>query len=143
MSETPEQANSAPSPDRLLGYFVGLAELGGIELSVTFSVQGTVIGGMLSSSVAYSDALSEIFAASIADPDVAANWQRAFRDASTIGRGQVDAIDPTAVRVTADAIVHLRDAWLLLASDDRVGLGWWRGRLSSINGWSVGEPFRP
>ena len=131
--------DETPAPDRLLAHFVGLAERSNATMLLTLTVQGVTISGILSSSIAYCDALSDIFATAIVDPDTARGWQHAFRQVATMNRGEIDALDASGpITLGADAHIHLRDASLLLATGSRLTLGWWRGRLSSIDGWVIG-----
>jgi len=126
-------------PDGLLAHFVALAELGDVTMALTLTVHGVIVSGTLSSGIAYCDALSDIFATAITDPGIARTWQQMFRRVATESRGALDAMDAAGpIALGADAHIHLRDASVRFSSGDRLTLGWWRGRLRSIDGWVFG-----
>ena len=139
MSDLPKQPSHPRAPDRLLAYFVALAEVhpNAIPLPLILTVGGLVLYGTLSDTVTYTDALSEAFGRTITDPAVAQNWQQAFREASTITRGHLEQFDTDqSITVPGDTQLHLRDV-SFLEGDAWHELRWWRGRLDSIDGWSL------
>jgi hypothetical protein len=136
--------------DHLLQLFVKLAERG-LEVSITLSVGGMLISGILTSDSEYLKLLGEgiravtipeLRAVTEAFANLAESAQNAARERQreeeeAEALGEEDGVRP--------AYIHLKDAKLFLAVDMGLptqGSVLWRGKIASVDGFVLGA-FTP
>lgn len=113
----------------------------GVEIGVTLTVGGSVVSGMLISGKTYFEELGELLTgASKAEGDVASALGEAWPAYAQLyekpeGAGD-DWIEPPAT------YIHLRNAYYLMPGSGSLpgkpGM-LWRGRISSVDGFSIGN----
>ena len=106
------------NPDTVLQELVKVVEAGAFEGTVTLSVQGALVTGRLSSRQTYLNRLRQSL---IVWPDP----PRAHLDALLTTIEQSVPSDPPEV-------LHLSDATVNGAK-----VGWWRGKIRAVDGFSV------
>ncbi len=133
--------NAEPDFDPVLQYMVGKANAANVfELGITLDVSGITISGKLIPYRAYLDALqAEITESGKASPEKA----RFDAFASDFADYDRKAIELNGGEVPDSRHIHLKDAvcWAP-GSRSTLPVGLWRGRLSHVSGWSLGE-FAP
>lgn len=125
-------------PDVTLSVLVKLANHQGTELPIRLTVSAGVISGTLIGGGTYFREIADVVAGegneveedSLAGglASIGEEYERRAREESPDERGT--------------AYIHLRDAELYDASGGSLHIGWWRGRLTSVSGWSVGSYTR-
>ena len=143
-----ERAAMFQSPDDLLGAMIALAE-GGLEIGLTLTVSGTLVSGIVISGKKYHELLAGLFQEGFAATAYPAGGDLLKeglleRAESIYGQGRIHADDdPNRVR----AYIHLRNVRMFVPGGEHyfdpqrpAGIAW-RGRLASVNGWSLGNPF--
>jgi hypothetical protein len=113
----------------------------GIEISITLTVGGAYVTGLLTSGKRYFEELgATVAAASKAPDDTAAVLGEAWKGYTAIYEKPADAPDdwqPPPV-----GFVHLRNAYYVAPGQQAMpgnGPTLWRGKLSSIDGFSIGS----
>ena len=125
--------DSAPSSDHILAYVVSLSNDAGLELGLRVFAGGTILSGTLIGGSKFFAALSEtINPNSQGDDSVAGAMSKLFESLSD----QYKSPDLSGDAVTT--YLHLKNAWSFVPGQDPLLIGLWRGRLSQIDGWSVG-----
>jgi hypothetical protein len=136
--------------DHLLQLFVELAERG-LGVSITLSVGGMLISGILTSDSEYlkllgegiravtelPDAVTEAFANLAESAQNAARERQREEEEEAEALGEEDGVRP--------AYIHLKDAKLFLAADMGLptqGGVLWRGKIASVDGFVLGA-FTP
>ena len=122
-----------PAPDPCLAQVVAMingSQKG--EIGVTLNVQGSVVSGLLISGERFFLGLQEaIRSSSGADARFAEIWQPAV-DAYRADREADEGLDEA---MNKTVFIHLRDTKVINGSTANVGF--WRGRLESVDGWSL------
>jgi hypothetical protein len=127
------------SQDEVLEYLIKRVEETGLGTSITLSVNGSTISGEMISSKRYFDEMSNYFSEDNITADDRAlreKWlsymQHVKQFLQQKGRGREEQHDPK--------YIHLRDV-VIYPSDpsDPSAAGAWRGKLSSVDGFSVGR----
>jgi hypothetical protein len=141
-------AHGAPDPD--LVSFVQLANAFGLEQHLVLTLPGLVLEGTLIGAHTHFHEVAQLLQGE--DPegtlrsDLAARFRRREKDYADWGAGSklgdLDPDGPQGEDLSAMPELqhlHLRGVSVLSPASDRV-LPLWRGRLSDVVGWTVGEP---
>lgn len=133
-----DELPAEPKSDILLGVLVEAANKSGGSLGITLLVHGAMVTGVLIGGEEFfegvagqlEDALHENGEES-SDGGLAA----VFREQGTTLYGDPEALDDTTV-----AYIHLRDAQVYQSTLSAIPTPgtWWRGWLSSVDGWILG-----
>jgi hypothetical protein len=135
-------AAMAAVPDPVLADLVHAVNHGGdTEISLTLSVSGTVISGMLIANTKFFKLLADSVIAAGAAPggspvESFADFMRSGADVPDADAGDGEE----AIEVTL--YIHLRDAVVWAPGGASLPAQLWRGRLSHVSGWSLGA-IRP
>lgn len=118
-------------PDQLLAVIVETANDGDATFGITLTVRGAHISGIVTDRHAWLDAIQERFGDAV-------NWTEGFRkmwrDHEERTAHLTESMTPPFER-----FIHLVNARFL--SGERImpeNGGFWRGRLSEIDGWALG-----
>lgn len=124
-----------PAPDRALADLVVMINSTAKgEIGATLTVNGSVVSGDIISGERFFLGLQEeIRNASGADNRLADTWQPMV-DAYRADR-EADVDFDAALKNTV--FIHLRNAKVINGETSNVGF--WRGRLESVDGWSIGR----
>ena len=102
------------------------------EIGISLNVKGSVVSGVIISGERFFRGLQEeIRNAPGADDRLADTWQPAVDAYRADREADIDFDD--ALKNTV--FIHLRDATVINGSVSKVGF--WRGRLESVDGWSL------
>lgn len=128
-----------PTADGMLEVLVAVVNNTKSEMSMTLSIPGGVITGLL---IGYREWLSRIEARIARDSPNAAGMFDAWAEQDDETQWG-DELEDSDVPRTMPNFVHLADAnyveWSgLIPNEDSEGL-MWRGRLSEVSGWSLGS----
>jgi hypothetical protein len=129
MSDNPQQPQSAhyePFRDLYLDLFVDLVNDNGVEMGITISTGGLMVGGTLVG--------IETWEAGLVDQ--LTNAHAVVGEAFSQGLAQNQAIRASAK--FPPNYIHLRDVSIFLANGQIATLPWWRGRLIEVDGWFLG-----
>jgi len=154
----PEAADLKPAavdheaPDIVLAFLVDLINrIPGTEASVTLTVGGVLFSGLLISGRSYFEYLGEDVAGDGTD-----EWRTAFAQffarfadiypeatPATVGADEAEASDQADDAAGSDEVqtvyVHMRAVSVHTpGSEGTLDQGLWRGRLSQVDGWSMG-----
>lgn len=140
-----EVARPLGEPDLLLSTLVGIVnQTPDATLGVTLFVHGAVVSGQIVGGAEFFEGLAEECDAAVrrdtgeeAGPDTLAGY---FRDCGRRWYG--DEADLDAMAIT---YIHLRDARVIQSNLSQVPTPgtWWRGRLTSVDGWIFGSLSSP
>lgn len=132
----PEPDIISPEPDVMLAGLVDLLNRSpGAELGVTLHVSGTVVSGLMISGESFIDrqraALAELGEAGAS----LAGYFDIFRNIYVEKR----EADEPFLKPPLPFYIHLRSASILDAASNQITFPLWRGRLSEVSGWSIGN----
>lgn len=139
-AEKPSIFDQSEGVDWLLAQLIALADNGGVETGMTLQLGGLVISGVLISGREYFVEAAKITAAAkvtgTAGPDLAQVLARMMDQFKGIypaaGAGEWDeGRKPT--------YIHLRNARIALPSGGASPPSLWRGKLTSVDGYVIGE----
>jgi hypothetical protein len=138
----PDIEPQAPTPldqDEFLTRLVGLANRRGLGIRVALQVHGTTVMGELCSATDYWSELSEQVARVDAHtpPAVAARDQMAA-DFKAIGASLRKRLDHDESAPRVPIHIHLRNA-IVSVGVGNLAAPLWRGRLASVDGFSLGN----
>lgn len=138
------RANLAPFDPTLENLVMFMNLLGGTEIGITLHVKGSVISGMLISGQQYFKMLVRQFenVAERVDEGRAAaatGFAEFFRPTLEGFERSHDDYTETATLPPRPQHVHLRHAQIYLSSSDFLTERLWRGRLTEVDGWSLGN----
>jgi hypothetical protein len=129
----------ATEPDWFLQHLVWLANTGGVEAGVTLVCGGTIVSGMLVSGAKYVQGFREEFTSSLA-AELISVLDPMFDALAAPYAPTSD--DENGLTVERTHYIHLRDARFYAAGQPPIpgnrGV-WWRGRLASVSGFSLGQ----
>lgn len=126
--------------DHVLADLVQLINaIGSVEIGVTLHASGTIVSGALISGRRYFDLVIERFRESNSEfGQVFSEWFKPVADVYREDESSRKEDDQPAPRPVE--FIHLRDAKTFGAGDSAPLPGvLWRGRLSEISGWSIGN----
>lgn len=125
-------------PDMALESLVKIANEHGLEVNLTLMVGGTVVSGTIVGGRTFfqgqADEIEE--AEGLAKEAFAPAW-RQLADVYPDSAAKEDQ-EPSGPNIR-NAYIHLRDA-TIHSDQARMKALWWRGRLSSVDGFCFGEP---
>jgi hypothetical protein len=128
---------NAPSKDWFLQFLVNLANKNQFEVDITLTVGGLLISGTLSGVKKYFDELGDFFAGSYDASSSSENIKNTFKK---IGE-QCLCVAPSEQSETP-SYLHLKNVRFFDAQGKGIPAsagGWWRGRISEIQGFSPGK----
>ena len=128
---------NTPNKDWFLQFLVNLANKNQFEVDITLTVGGLLISGTLAGVKKYFDELGEFFAGSYDAVNSSENIKTTFRQ---IGE-QCLCVAPSEQSETP-SYLHLKDVRFFDAQGKSIAAcsgGWWRGRISEIQGFSPGR----
>jgi len=124
-------------PDYYLRLLTYLSNSTSSEFGLTLLIGGRLVTGTLipmqmylselANSIAPAEAVQENAGSSLADY---------FREVSKSIQAQ--AVDNETYEVESTAHIHLRDAVVFSTQPRGINIGLWRGRLASVEGWTLG-----
>jgi hypothetical protein len=124
----------AHEPDILLAALVASAESKGFEVNVTLWVAGALVTGVLTNAQTFLRGVAEIIDAHPAGLGLADTF-----------RGSAATLEDVAhehdVELSGRPLIHLREAKTWFANQQISPLGgfYWRGLLSAVGAWTLGE----
>ncbi|MDR6912930.1 hypothetical protein J2W54_004943 [Rhodococcus fascians] len=125
-----------PEQDFMLAGLVELINRStGTELGVTLHVRGTVLSGLMISGESYLDKQKVVLTEAGEGPAALAQYFDIF--SSVYSQNQED--DKPFLSPPLPAYVHLRSASVIENGTTQVTFPLWRGRLSEVSGWSIGN----
>ncbi len=130
---------AASMPDWFLQTIVRIVNEGDSEIGVTLTLGGTVISGLLVGGAKYFEAFGNEFASAFKEPEIAANIYSAFSSHSKIYEKKES--ESEAEEVLPPIYIHLKNAKFFHNSGPAFPTNrgiWWRGRLSSVDGFALG-----
>lgn len=161
MSDVPESQGEHRVPpattderpaDPLLRLLVSVANEHGVHLSVTLSVGGMLVSGMLVGNSHYFEGISTMLRTASADEqmsrvrDVIADSFGKVGEQLRPRQASTDAAESAnSERGPSPSHIHLRDARFYGGPGNLVPLlnneegAWWRGRLEAVDGWFLGS----
>jgi hypothetical protein len=137
--ETLDLVAQATAPDWFLQHLVLLANAGGVEAGLTLVCGGTIVSGILVSGADYVRGFREEFTADL-PPESKDAVGPLFDFLAGPYSGTPDGEDGPAAERTM--YIHLRDARFYAAGQLPIPANrgvWWRGRLASVSGFSLGQ----
>jgi len=134
--EPVEQLDPGP-PDALLFALVSLANLNeGISMTITLTVPGGVVSGMLIQNERWLREVAQVIADATGDAEGLAG---VVRDWHSVLDELDDDLDAGSVTSRPAGYVHLADARVYVGGAGMPNDGThWRGRLRDVTGWSLG-----
>ncbi len=116
--------------DPLLRLFADRASRKGIEMEITLQVGGLLVAGYLTSAAAYCDRLDSQLSEGLArlDPSFQAD------------QGAEQAAEADLNAANEPEFIHLRDAYICGPDGAVVRSPAWRGRLASVDAFTLGIP---
>lgn len=134
-----EHRNPTPvdwaEPDHVLTLLAHLASEVGLEFSVRLFTGSGVLSGTLIGGKQYFDQLTSLTRPDgSAEPPPESSVAGFFTLMSEWYQDAASKEEDVPV-----AYAHLRSAWLFSPGQQPLEVGLWRGRLTSISGWSVGQ----
>jgi hypothetical protein len=131
-------------PDFFLGFLVDVANGGGAEVGITIHAGGLIVSGILVSAETYFVDFAERFGDAFSRHDVETG--KMIRQAMM---RFAEAAKPLPASERDDAKrarhIHMKQAYIFQHGTSMIPLGegtWWRGRLTSIDGFILGS-FTP
>jgi hypothetical protein len=136
-----ERESIVPSnPDYFLIYLVETVNVFSIEISITLFVQGSIVSGLLIGGKAYFEGLNSEMALGSASDDIKGAFQTMFAQFQSIYTNLPDNQEQQSEFGNVE-FIHLKNAKFFaggsLTPTNRAV--YWRGRLSSVNGFSLGN----
>ncbi|MDQ0229296.1 gas vesicle accessory protein GvpU [Metabacillus malikii] len=122
--------------DAVLLMFLRLVEEDGVEVKMTVSVSGAIISGTLIGATAYYDGITES-AKSLYDNTMSKIISKKFNDLKEAYAKQKDEDSKEESEEFSPSYIHLKDARYFNGTNDDLSKGtWWRGKVSSVDGFS-------
>ena len=119
-------------PDGLLQVLVSVANTTGVSMGVTVTVPGAVVSGLLVGHQIWVEKLTEAMTAA---GETGEAMGRAFRENLLLEPEPDEAGEDEK---PLPLFVHLTEAHIM-SGDSMHGPVLWRGRLSDVSGWSLGN----
>lgn len=146
-NDTQAMPDRADDRDWFLQEFVYFANRHGLKQGMTLMVSGLVISGTLIGGKEYFEALAEEMASVVTDVDTREAVRRwVSRYGAIYDRDEKEPDKETAEELPPPpSFIHLGDARIWLPGDFPVPTSrgiLWRGRLTSVDGFIVGELVR-
>jgi hypothetical protein len=137
MPEQEPQAVTPPDQDEFLTRLVGLANRKGLGIGVALQVHGTVVMGELCSATDYWSELAEQVGHVDAPTKQAVGARdRMATDFKAIGASLRKRLDDDESAPHVPTHIHLRNAVVLVGAT-KLDAPLWRGRLASVDGFSL------
>ena len=134
--QSSDSQSTNPPLDHFLQSLVGLANHG-VEMGITLTVGGFLISGFLASGKRYFDDLAE----AAINVDLSEETREQLRK-YYLNFGSAYEMSPeTDAEAPSPVYLHLRDAKYFHHSGKSIpgnASVWWRGRISEVNGFSLG-----
>jgi hypothetical protein len=138
-----------PAPDRVLVHLLAhLDRHPTTEVTITLTVNGTVISGVLVSPQAFAKRTAEDLRNSLGGHERGEAFDPLFdhiaesaddRAAAFMAAFEADDRE-AAASIELPEYIHLKDARVLAGPGLLPGNGmWWRGRVDSVDGWAPGQ----
>jgi hypothetical protein len=138
--ETPAEPFADLDNDWFLDLIVNLAEAG-IGADITLTIGGASISGVIVGNKYYFDEQAKAVERATFDGDAPKEYAEAVKSVMSSGAKAYENFDISSLDLTATPrFIHLRNArWVggLMHPDDAGML--WRGRLSAVQGFSLGR----
>ncbi|QPA60706.1 gas vesicle accessory protein GvpU [Lysinibacillus sphaericus] len=117
--------------DVLLSGLVTIVNEAPLEIGVTLNVGGSLITGLLIGSINYLRGISELLSG---NGPAADQFAKHFEDiAEEVEKTNAEAEDDNP----SPNYIHLKNAKLVNVNGNVIELGYWRGKLSSIDGFII------
>ncbi len=117
--------------DVLLSGLVTIVNEAPLEIGVTLNVGGSLITGLLIGSINYLRGISELLSGNGPTAD---QFAKHFEDiAEEVEKTNAEAEDDNP----SPNYIHLKNAKLVNVNGNVIELGYWRGKLSSIDGFII------
>jgi hypothetical protein len=132
----------AAQSDWFLQRLASFANEHGLEIGITLQVSGLLVSGILVSGARYFEAIAENFSHGLTSH---ADLARVMKE-GVASFAEVYARDTGATTPPLPQYLHLKEAQFFSTSgvpvpeNQRV---WWRGRVSEVGGFTVGQLQRP
>ncbi|MGE8037908.1 gas vesicle accessory protein GvpU [Lysinibacillus sp. NPDC093692] len=124
-------ADNLMEKDVLLSNLVTIVNESPIEIGVTLNVGGSLITGLLIGSNIYMRSISELLSGNGPTAD---QFAKLFEEIAE----EVEKINPEDEDDNPSPnYIHLKNAKLININGDVIELGYWRGKLSSIDGFII------
>ncbi|MBM7585558.1 hypothetical protein JOC86_002100 [Bacillus pakistanensis] len=123
--------------DAVLLMFLSLVEEDGIEIAITLNVDGVVVSGTLIGASAYYEGIKES-SKDLQDTTMSKIITKKFTDLMDGYSKQKQEQDTKEDKENSATFIHLKQARYLGTSHSPTtnSSNWWRGRISSIDGFS-------
>jgi hypothetical protein len=123
--------------DAIILMFLSLIEEDGIEVDVTLNISGAVVSGTLIGPSAYYEGIIESFK-KLEDNTMSKILNKKFNDLKEAYSNQKQEQDEKDDKENSATFIHLKKARYLNTYGQPITnrTTWWRGRISSIDGFS-------
>ena len=123
--------------DAIMLMFLDLVEEDGIEVDVTLSVNGTIVSGTLIGATAYYEGITEA-SKNLQDSTMSKIISNKFHDLKEEYAKQKleEAEKESKDKENSFTFIHLKNAKYINANDKGSNGTWWRGKITSVDGFS-------
>ncbi|WP_191565409.1 hypothetical protein [Metabacillus idriensis] len=124
--------------DAVLLMFLSLVENDGIEVNVTLNINGAIVSGVLISSNAYYDGITES-SKQLKDDTMSRIVAKRFsdlKDAYIKQKQEEGEKEKKQEQGTSATYLHLRNARYHNSAFQSSNTAWWRGKISSVDAFS-------
>lgn len=135
-SQPQREAFVAHQADWFLQMLVNMANKSSLEIGVTLNIGGGLVSGMLIGMDQYFEGFALDFGSGISDPEASRDIQDSF---SRLGQPKPQDEDAF---IYPPNYIHLKDAKFFHNAGNPIPANrgvWWRGRLTQIDGFSLGN----
>lgn len=137
MTKKNKEQDQVSTDDAIILMFLDLVEQDGIELDLTLCINGVVISGTLISATNYYEGVTES-SKNLKDSTMSKIIAKKFSDLK--GEYAKQKEEEEESESTPLTFIHLKNAVYLNNENPPAHHGtWWRGRISSIDGFSVND----
>ncbi|KKI94129.1 hypothetical protein WQ54_00905 [Bacillus sp. SA1-12] len=121
--------------DAIILMFLDLVEEDGIEVDVTLNIQGAIISGTLIGASAYYEGVTEA-SKNLPDSTMSKIISKKFGDLKEAYAKQKQEEAEQEQKGSTKTFIHLKHAKYHSKANQPPNGTWWRGRISSIDGFS-------
>lgn len=133
-----QETEQMPTDDAVLLMFLSLVEEDGMEVAVTLNIKGAIISGFLIGASAYYEGITEA-SKSLLDSTMSKIISKKFNDLKEAYLKQKQDESGSEDQDNSPTFIHLKNAIYFNRSNQSTPTdthAWWRGKISSIDGFS-------
>jgi hypothetical protein len=142
-AEAREELAALVSSDWFLQHLVSISNDAGLQIGLTVQVGGLLVSGQLVSGEQYFEGIAADFEHGLAAyPQLAQAMKKSFASFGVIYKSESQPEGSQSVEARAPNYIHLTDARFFSTAGDPIPQNkgvWWRGRISAIGGFTIGQ----